>query len=407
MILSHKIELNPTKEQITQFEKACGCARFAYNWALNKWNEQYKVWKGNNTLPKPNANLIKKEFNSIKEKEFPWIYESPKDANQRSFFNLNKAFQKFFKKTAKYPTFKKKFKKDSFYISNDKFSINEFEVQLPLIGKVDLKEKFRFKGKIQSATISRNSNKWFISLNVEIENYSKEKSIKNEIIGIDLGLKNFATCSDNTSYQAPKPLKHYSKKLKRAQIKLSKKQKGSNNRNKQRLKVAKIHYKIKCIRNDFLHKLSTKICSENQTIVLENLKVSNMLKNHKLAKSISDASWSEFKRQIEYKSQIYQNKIVIVGTFEPTSKVCSNCGCKKQDLKLHDRIFKCDDCGFQIDRDLNASLNLYTLGLREIDACGQNINTNESYSKANNLIETRNNIRKEFNNSLYNYKADA
>lgn len=390
MILSHKIQLIPTKDQITQFEKACGCARFSYNWGLNKWNEMYLNWKGNNTLSKPNAMLIKKEFNSIKEKEFPWIYESPKDANQQAFSYLNKSFQKFFKKETKYPKFKQKHGKNSFYISNDKFLINENEIKLPLIGNVKLTEKLKFQGKIQSATISKIANKWFVAINVEMENYKKEKIVKNEIIGIDLGLKTFAVCSDGTSYQAPKSLKKYSKKLKRSQIKLSRKIKGSKNRNKQRLKVAKIHYKIKCLRNDFLHKLSTKICSENQTIVLENLKVSNMIKNHKLAKSISDAAWSEFRRQIEYKSKIYDNKIIIVGTFEPTSKVCSNCGCKKKDLKLKDRIFNCDDCGFSIDRDFNASLNLYTLGLREINACGHSNSTLDKKSKAITMVEARN-----------------
>jgi putative transposase len=354
---------------------------------LNKWSEMYKNWKGDNTLEKPNAFLIKKEFNKIKESEFLWIYESPKDANQQAFTNLGSAFKKFFKKQTKYPKFKKKFQRDSFYVSNDQFKIVENQIKLPIIGIVKMTECLKFIGKIISCTISKTANRWFASVNVEMKDYKKHKKIKNEIIGIDLGLKTFAVCSNGEKFEAPKPLK----KLKRKQRRLSNKIKGSNNRKKEVQKVAKLHYKIACIRKDFLHKLSTKICSENQTIILEDLKVSNMIKNHKLAKSISDAAWSEFRRQITYKSEIFDNNLIIVDTFAPTSKTCSNCGCKKHDLKLSDRIFKCNECNFEIDRDLNASLNLYTLGLREINACGHRTSTLDKKSKASKMAETRNN----------------
>ena len=391
MQITHKIQLDPTKDQITQFEKACGCARFSYNWALNEWSEMYKNWKGDNTLPKPNAFRIKKKFNSIKEKEFPWIYESPKDANQQVFAFLGKAFTNFFKKRSKYPQFKRKFGKNSFYISNDKFSLDENTIKLPIIGEVKMTEELRFSGKINSATISKDSNKWFVSISVDVKNHHKSTVKKNNVVGIDLGLKTFATCSTGETYEAPKPLKKYGEKLKRLQRSHSRKQKCSKNREKSRLHLTKLYSRISNIRKDFLHKLSTKICSENQTIVLEDLKVTNMLKNHRLARSISDASWSEFRRQITYKSEIFGNKVILAPTFMPSSKTCSACGTIKKDLTLKDRTFVCNECGFKCDRDLNASFNLGTLGSSGTQACGQNASTYRVSETASNLVEARNN----------------
>ena len=388
MILSHKIEMNPNKTQVTKLLKACGCARFSYNWGLNKWNEMYVSWKGNNTLPRPNAFLIKKEFNKIKETEFPWIYESCKDANQQPFTNLGKAFTKFFKTKKGHPQFKKKSGKKSFYVSNDKFKISENIIVLPLIGEINLKEKLRFEGSIVSCTISFEASKWFASINLDLSKFKKEKINKNEVVGVDLGLNSFATLSDGSSFKAPKPLKKYSNKLKVLQRKHSRKQKGSKNKEKSRIKLSKLHYKIKSIRNDFLHKLSTKICSENQTIVLEDLKVINMLKNHKLAKSISDVSWAEFRRQIQYKSEIYDNKIIIANTYYPSSKTCSKCDEVNHNLNLSDRIYKCS-CGLEIDRDLNASLNLCTLGYRGSKACGHSTSTLDLCQEASIMDEAR------------------
>lgn len=403
--LTHKIQLDPTKDQIIQLEKAAGCARFAYNWGLNKWNEMYKEWKGNNTLEKPSAFLIKKKFNSIKEKEFPWIYESPKDSNQQAFTFLGKSFSSFFKKISKFPQFKSKHKsKSSFYISNDKFSIEENIIKLPIIGQIKLKEKLRFEtGLILNCTISKESNgKWFASIPVDINDNSekREKNIKNEVIGLDLGLTSFVTGSDGVKFNAPKPLKKYQNKLAKLQRQHARKVKGSKNKEKSRKKVAKLHYKIKSIRNDFLHKLSTKICSENQTIVLEDLKVKNLLKNHKLAKAIADVSWSEFRRQIDYKSKIYNNNLVIANQYYPSSKTCSGCGCVNNGLTLRDRTFTCSGCGLVIDRDYNASLNLSTLGLRGIKACGHlYASALDITSKVSMMTEAGNNNGKESGNT--------
>jgi putative transposase len=359
MNLTHKIEIKPNKKQQVIINKACGTARFTYNYALKQYQSIYNQHKVDNNNPKPNINEIKKEFNRIKESEFSWIYDSPKDANQQPFANLKTAFNRFFKGTSKYPKLKKKKHNESFYISNDKFKLNEKEVILPLIGKVKMREKLRFNGKIANATISKVANKFYININVELDqNYKRDRTSNNKI-GLDLGIIDFVTDSNGKKVKAPKPLKRYNKVLKRTQRRLSKKKIGSNNRQKAKMKLNKLHFRISNIRNDFLHKLSTNICRENQIINIENLKVSNMIKNHKLAKAISDLSWHSFKIMLEYKCKLYLNKLNIIDTFYPSSKLCSNCGNKKTGLSLADREYNCDVCKFCIDRDINAAINIY------------------------------------------------
>jgi len=364
MILSHKIQLLPNKGQTIELLKACGCARFAYNWGLAEWTKQYKEGL------KPKAKDIKKKFNKIKGEEFPWIYESPKDANQQPFSNLDTAFQKFFKKTAKYPTFKKKGQRDSFYVSNDKVSLSSKHIKLPLIGQINLSEKLRFDGKIQYVVISRTADKWFASIAVDVGSYSKQRML-NEHIGVDLGLKAFATTSAGKVFIAPKPLADKLKKLARLQRRLNRRTKGSKNRFKTKSKIARIFYTISSIRKDFLNKTTTSLCRENQSIVIEDLNVHGMLKNSRLARSISDMGWYEFRRQLAYKSQIFGTDLIIAPRFYPSSKTCSRCGYIKESLKLSERIFVCESCGASIDRDYNAAANLRTLGPRGINVCGQ------------------------------------
>ena len=388
MQLAHKIEMKPNKKQEQKLLQSCGCARFAYNWALAKWKEMYEAWKLDNSLPKPKAYLIKKEFNKIKKQEFPWIYESPKDANQQPFANLNQAFARFFKKKAKFPNFKKSKDKKSFYVSNDKFKVIEKYIFLPKIGKIKLTEELRFKGKIVGATISKIAHKWFVSVQVDT-NISKEKKVTNEVVGVDLGLNHFATFSNGEVADSPKPLRKYAKLLAKRQRQHSKKLIGSNNRKRTAMKLAKLHFKIKCQRHDFLHKLSTKICRENQTICMEKLKVKNMMANHKLARSISDAGWFEFRRQIEYKAKLFDNNVVFADTFYPSSKTCSGCGFVNKNLTLKDRVFICIVCNSEMDRDLNASINLSRLGYSQIDACGHITSTDSILDSASCVDETR------------------
>lgn len=364
MILSHKIRLYPTREQEQAFVRACGCSRFTYNWALNEWNNQFFLGG------KPNGNELKRYFNSIKKEQFPWIYDSPKDANQKPFLDIQLAFNNFLKNRFNYPKFKKKSDHDSFYMSNTKIKICDKYVYIQKIGKVKLSESLRLNGKIMSYTISRTADKWFIAISVEIGDYNRNR-ISDNIIGVDLGLKSLAVYSDGTVIDSLKSLKNSIKKLKRFHRQHSRKKNNSNNRKKSVIRLSKLYYRISCKRKDTIHKLTTQLCRENQTIVIENLNIKGMIKNHSLSQSISDASWGEFRRQLEYKSKIYRNSILIANRFYPSSKTCSECGSVKETLLLSERTYICDYCGFGVDRDLNAALNLRTLGLRGTNACGE------------------------------------
>lgn len=357
MIIAHKIELKPTIKQKIAFAKACGVSRYTYNWGLDNWNKQYKDGL------KPTALKLKKQWNQEKPE---WAYDSPKDANQSPFTNLQKAFNAFFKKKGKHPKFKCKGVHDSFYISNDKFHVNDRYVRIPKIGSVKMKERLRFSGKITSGTVSKVSDRWFISISVDMD-YIKPRT-KNDIIGIDIGIKNAITLSTGEKISGPKPLKKTTKKMATLQRKLSRKQKGSYNRFKAKCKVSRLHYRISNIRKDFLHKATTNLCRENQTIVIEDLCVKGMMANHKLARSISDIGFYEFRRQLTYKSKIYGNNLVIADRWFPSTKTCNRCGLIN-DIPLSQRVYTCE-CGYVEDRDVNAALNLRTLGLRGNNACG-------------------------------------
>ena len=363
MILAHRIALDPTVEQSIALARACGVARFTWNWALNEWSQQYKAGQ------KPSALRLKKQWNALKHEHFPWVGESPKDANQQPFSNLQKAFTGFFKKRNRYPRFKKKGVHDSFYVSNDKFAVDEFSVRLPVIGSVRMREELRFAGKIMAGTVSREADRWFISIQVETEVPALPTIDKT--VGIDLGLKTAVVCSDGTSFEAPKPLKRDLKRLKHSSRRHSRKQKGSQNRKKSQRRLARQHARIKHIRQDWIHKVTTRLIRENQTVCLEDLNVKGMMQNRCLSRAISGIGWFEFRRQLEYKSTLYGRKLVVIDRFYPSTKTCSRCGTKKDSIALSERVFHCDHCGLEIDRDLNATINIHTAGLAVIHACGQ------------------------------------
>jgi putative transposase len=343
---AHLIQLKPTAEQKQAFAKACGTARFTYNWALACYKEALD--KGE----KPNIDALKKQWNASKPE---WVYESPKDANQQPFTNLKASFSKFFSKLSAFPSFKKKGQRDSFYVSNDKFSINGKEVRLPVIGKVKMTESLRFEGKIQSGTVSRKGDKWFLSISVQTE--IEDTRATTGTVGIDLGIKSLAVLSDKTEVPNPKPLKTNLQRLHRLQKAMSRKLKGSKNWVKSVTKLRKLYYKISCVRNDNIHKATTTIAKNHGTVVVETLGVSNMLKNSRLSRAISDCGFYEFKRQLLYKCR----KVVEAPRFYPSSKTCSGCGNIKDVLLLSERTYKCTSCSLSINRDLNAAINLSRL----------------------------------------------
>ena len=374
--ISHKIELKPNNKAKIHFKKAFGCSRLAYNWGLAKWKEYYE--KG---IKKSHLEL-KKEFNAIKKDEFPFVYEVSKYATQQPFLNLNLAFNKFFRdlKVGKisYPKFKKK--KDNFgsyYIGGDQIIIKDGKyLKIPNFGLVKMRENLRFNGKINAVTISQKADKFYASFSMQIssDEYNKTHKIANltnQSIGIDLGIKEFVCLSNGLAIKAPKPLNKLTRLMVKRSRELTKKQhaktkqeaisgvKKSNNYIKSSAKLAKLHSKIANIRSDFLHKLSSVIVKHYDYIGLESLNIQGMMKNHRLAKSLVDISFYEFNRELEYKSNYQKKQICRVDKFFPSSKSCSVCGNVKKELKLSERIYKCDACKSVIDRDLNASINLH------------------------------------------------
>ncbi|WP_171899552.1 RNA-guided endonuclease InsQ/TnpB family protein [Candidatus Marithrix sp. Canyon 246] len=360
IILSHKIQIkNPTVKQEQYFRQACGTSRFAYNWGLEEWKKQYELGL------KPTAFQIKKSFNAIKLLEFPWVFNVTKCAAEQAFINLGTAFNRLFNGRGKYPRFKKKGQHDSFYLSNDQFKITENQFKIPKLGWVSVTETLRFSGKILSATVSRAANKWFVSIQVQMETTAiKVSENQADTVGVDLGIKNLATLSNGETTEGSKPLKKLSRRLARIQRHTQKCTKGSKRYNRQKMKIARLHYRICCIRQDGLHKLTHRLCQDFKIICLEDLNVKGMMKNHKLAKAISDMGFYEFKRQLEYKSSLFGNWISSVDRWFPSSKTCSNCGNKKEELKLSERVYHCGKCGFKIDRDLNAAINIEREGIR-------------------------------------------
>lgn len=366
MILrAYKTQLDPNNQQITKIKMNCGAARFGFNYALSKKKECFDKKE-----KIPNNIELHRELNKIKgTDELPWAYCEgiSKCSFQEALRDCDKAFQNFFREIKKksnkvgFPKFKsKKNAKQSFRLTGT-IKVLDGYIQLPRLGKIKLFEKDYLPkdSKILSATVSKRADRWFVSIQVE-EEY-KEKSQGNGTVGVDLGIKTLAACSDGTTYKNPKALKKNLNKLKRKQRQLSRKKKGSKNRVKAKNKLSKLHYRISNIRKDCLHKATSEIIQKNNVIILEDLKISNMMKNHKLAQAITDVGMYEFKRQINYKSIWNRRFVIYADQYFPSSKQCSCCGHKKDKLGLDERTYSCSQCGINMDRDLNAAKNLEQL----------------------------------------------
>ena len=308
-IRGHIIALDPNNTQATHLKKACGVARFSYNWALSEWKKQYEQDKQyrddclNKGIPidetklnKPTQGKLRKQLNSIKRQQFPFMLEVTKCSPQLAIMQLGDAFKRFFKGESKYPQFRKKGVNDRFSLSNDQFRIDGKHIKIPNLGWVKMRENLRFDGKILSAKVFTKGGKWFVSVAVELDEIQKPLPKTGKSVGLDLGITDLATLSDGTKIQAPKPLKNKLKKLQRLSKSLSRKQKGSNNCAKAKTKLSRLYYKISNIRKDFLHKLTTDLVKKFDVICLENLNIKGMVKNRKLSRAISDLGFYEFKR---------------------------------------------------------------------------------------------------------------
>ena len=369
MKLAHRVRLDPTPAQQEYFRRACGVARFAYNWALAEWQLQYAAGE------KPSEAALRKQLNALKGKRLPWMRGVTKNAPQQAVKNLGRAYANFFEDLAKHrrgelpwkrlrvPTFKKKGRHDSFRADNgpdrhhpDAVSTDGKRVRLPIVGWVAMREEVRFAGRILSATISRSADGWDASFAIEVE-YQPDPRSDDTVVGVDLGITALATLSDGSKVFAPQPLRRYLQKLKRLSRSLTRKQRGSRNRAKAKTKLARLHRRIADIRTDVLHKFTTSL-TRYRTIVIEDLNVSGMLANRTLARAIADVGFFEFRRQLQYKAEMAGSTVVVVDRWFPSSKLCSACGAKNGALTLSERIWTCAPCGTSHDRDVNAARNL-------------------------------------------------
>ncbi|MBD1928042.1 IS200/IS605 family element transposase accessory protein TnpB [Trichocoleus sp. FACHB-90] len=358
MLKAYKYRIYPTGEQSILLAKSFGCVRWFYNYALNLTSETYKA-TGKGLSRNDIINLLP----SLK-KEHEWLTEPPSQCLQQVALDLSSAFLNFFEKRAKYPNFKKKGQKQSIRFPQG-VKLDGDHLTLPKLGEVYCKVSRLPVGKLKSVTLSlTTSGEYYAACLYDDPKDKPATSSEGKAIGIDMGLTHYAITSDGTKHGNPKYYRKYEIRLAKKQKLLSRKQKGSKNRNKARIKVAKVHSKITRCREDFLHKLSRKLVDENQVIVVENLAVHNMVKNHKLSKSISDAGWGQFCTMLKYKAE-WSGKIYIeVDRFFPSSKTCSSCLHQVDVLALDVRRFTCPKCQTVHDRDINAAINIRDEGLR-------------------------------------------
>ena len=385
MMLSHRIELDPTNAQATHLAQAAGVARFAYNWALGLWHDIYQLHKLDPDVAPTSEAELRKALNALKREHYPWMLEVTKCAPQMAIKNLGKAFDNFFAGRSGYPRFKAKGRDDRFTLSNDQFRVDGSRIHIPKLKWVRMREPLRFSGKIISATICRVADRWFVSITVDTPTNSHLRPAENQgAVGVDLGVAALATLSTGEVIVGPKPHKALLARLRRLSRSLSRKQKGSANRQKAKIKLAQLHARIAAIRLDALHQLTSDLTRRFHTIAIEDLNVRGMMKNRCLARAIADMSFFEFRRQLEYKAAMRGGQVWVADRFYPSSKTCSCCGHKLEKLDLSVRAWTCPSCSTHHDRDVNAAINLKTMAERH----GTNEPLAQTIAKANAVSST-------------------
>ncbi|MGD1714246.1 RNA-guided endonuclease InsQ/TnpB family protein [Dapis sp. BLCC M172] len=347
---SIKTKLKVNNYQKTILAKHAGVARHAYNWGLATCITEYE-----STKKRLSAITLHKRLIAEVKSENPWYYEVSKCSPQQALRDLDRAFKNFLTIQGRgFPRFKKKGKKDSFYLEGSINILKGNYIKLPRIGIVKTYEILP-SVPVKNVRISKRAGDWYISFKYDYQPNPTTK--KRDVIGVDVGINSLATCSDGTTYPNVKAYKQAKKRITRYQRRVKKKEPGSKNRAKAIKKLAKTHKKVANIRADALHKLTTWLAKNHSTIVIEDLNVSGMLKNHKLASAIADCGFYEFKRQLIYKCEWYGSELIIADRYYPSSQICSDCG-HQQKMPLHERTYNCANCGFTADRDFNAAVNL-------------------------------------------------
>jgi putative transposase len=371
---AYRFELDPNQAQRVLLAKSVGASRFVYNWGLAESQGAYEI-----TGKRPRLRDLKAALVPLKQGECPWLYEVSAHIGQQALVDLDRAFEGFFQglkggPRRGFPRFKRKGERDSARLYE--VELGERHLRLPMIGQVRLKETRSdrgFEGRIFSATITRKADRWFASLAVEREReivLPRAARKPSDIVGVDLGLKAAAVIHDGADARVVEParaLRLNLAKLRRLDRQLARKQRGSANRRKAQLLRARLHYKISCQRNDFLHHLSSELARTKPVIVFENLNVQGMMSNRSLALSVGDAGMGELRRQLEYKCEWYGSTLVVLDRFFPSTQLCSGCGVLNEKMKgfggLQERSFDCNACGVSLDRDENAALNIRRAGL--------------------------------------------
>jgi len=351
-VLSHRIALDPTPQQRIALAKAAGCARKAWNWGLGEWRQQYAAGG------KPSGPALRKQWNAVKHALYPWMKESPKDANIEPLFDLEKAFKSFFTGKAKYPRFKAKGKdRPAFGVSNDKFRTDGKRVRLPVIGWVKMREALRFEGKVLSGRVTFQGGRWFLSVAVEAAHLRAAATAGT--VGLDLGVETLAVLSDGVVIENSRALRSETKRLHRAQLSIARKRRARDkalgpakkgerrpvgkNLQKACRKAARVHARVHAVRSDAIHKATTKIASSYSTVVVEDLNVEGMTRRAKgpgraakaaLNRAILDAGFGEFRRQLTYKLPLHGGTLLVAPRFFASSKTCSRCGAVRKHLSL-------------------------------------------------------------------------
>ena len=365
MLNAYKYRLHPTREQSRFFNKSFGCVRFIYNWGLQKRIEAYAKDKGRISYVQLCAMLTELK----KEEQYSWLREVSTECLQQALRNLDAAFTRFFREKKGFPRFKSKSRSRQSYKAILSVHVDQERrrIKLPKIGWVKYGNNRKFEGDVRSVTVSVTpSGKYYVSVLVDDGKEIPEKLpvTFDTTIGIDMGIKDFAVCSNGDTYENPGHLIKAEQRLRTLQKRLSRKKKGSNRRNRARMILAIQHEKVANRRQDYLHKISTKIVRENQAIVVEDLNTKGMMRNHRLSKAIGACGWSTFFKMLEYKCERQGKTFIRIGRFDPSSKMCS-CGHVYRGLKLSEREWVCPNCGSVNDRDLLAACNIKRFGLQE------------------------------------------